>query len=347
MVKIEHKKARLVFHLNDQKLEWTIEPRYWRNHLIIIGVLLLLMFAVNGSPDLLTLITTANIYACIAIPLSWQMTGTGRINFGPQFYVGIGGFTAALVCIYWGWNAMESLLLVILVSFLFALLFSRLTVIAKGLYFSLITLLLPLIFLELTNIFNSVFRGETGLSGIPKIVDTGNIGMNYLLACGLSFVLMLIFLYIVDKVFRSRWGMYAAAINDNEEVANMCGLNINRYKIVTFTITSVMIGVAGWFAAHYFGTFAGVTYLPLQFMLKVLLITMIGGRGEIYGSIVGAYFIALLEHYLTNIGPIHYIVFPLILIILLLALPEGLYGLYRKHKYKEYYPTLKVRKREI
>ena len=89
--------------------------------------------------------------------------------------------------------------------------------------------------------------------------------------------------------------MYAAAINDNENVANMLGLNINRYKIVTFTMTSVMIGIAGWFAAHYFGTFAGVTYLPLQFMLKVLLVVMIGGRGEIYGCVVGAYFIALLE----------------------------------------------------
>ena len=127
----------------------------------------------------------------------------------------------------------------------------------------------------------------------------------------------------------------------------MCGLDINKYKIVTFTITSVMIGIAGWFAAHYFGTFAGITYLPLQFMLKVLLIVMVGGRGEIYGAIIGAYFVALLEHYLTAIGPVHYILFPLILLILLLSLPEGLYGLYRRHRYKEYYPTLKVRKREI
>jgi branched-chain amino acid transport system permease protein len=347
MVKIEHKKARLVFHLNELKLEWTLEPRYWRNHIIAIAALLVVMFAVSGKPDLLTLVTTANIYACIAIPLSWQITGTGRINFGPQFFVGLGGFTAALVSIYWGWNAAESLLLVILVSLLFAILLSRLTIIAKGLYFSLITLLLPLIFLEFTNIFNSVFRGETGLSGISKLVDTGSINTNYIISAVFSFVLMLIFLYIVDKVLRSRWGLYAAAINDNENVANMCGLDINKYKIVTFTITSVMIGIAGWFAAHYFGTFAGVTYLPLQFMLKVLLIVMVGGRGEIYGAIIGAYFVALLEHYLTLIGPIHYILFPLILLILLLSLPEGLYGLYRRHRYKEYYPTLKVRKREI
>ncbi len=347
MVKIQHKRARLVFRLRDLKLEWTIEPRYWRNHIIAIVVLLLLTLVLNGKPDLLSLVTMANIYACIAIPLSWQITGTGRMNFGPQFFVGIGGFTTALASIYWGWNPWQTFLLTILVSLFFALLLSRLTVIAKGLYFSLITLLLPLIFVEITNIFNKVFRGETGLSGITHIIDVGDIGRDYLLGCLMSLALMLIFLYVVDKVLRSRWGVYAAAINDNENVANMLGLNINRYKVVTFTTTSVMIGIAGWFVAHYFGTFAGVTYLPLQFMLKILLIVMVGGRGEIYGSIVGAYFVALLEHFLTRIGPIHYILFPFILLILLLALPEGLYGLYRSHRYKEYYPTLKLRKREI
>jgi branched-chain amino acid transport system permease protein len=347
MVKIQHKKARLVFRLGDLKLEWTIEPRYWRNHLIAICLLVVLILFLNGKPDLLSLLTTANIYACTAIPLSWQITGTGRMNFGPQFFVGIGGFTAALASIYLGSGPVLSLLLVILVSFFFAVVLSRLTVIAKGLYFSLITLLLPLIFLEFTNIFNNVFRGETGLSGITHIIDTGDIGRDYVFGCLMSFALMLFFLYAVDKVLRSRWGLYAAAINDNEDVANMLGLNIKRYKMITFTITSIMIGISGWFAAHFFGTFAGVTYLPMQFMLKILLVVMVGGRGEIYGVIVGAYFVAFLEHFLTGIGATHYILFPLILLIMLLALPEGLYGLYRSHRYKEYYPTLKVRKRDI
>ena len=106
-----------------------------------------------------------------------------------------------------------------------------------------------------------------------------------------------------------------------------------------------MIAVTGWFTAHYYGTFAGITYLQLPFMVKLLLIVMIGGRGELYGAIVGAYFMAFLEQALTVWGPAHYIVFPLLLLILLFLLPEGLYGLYRKHKYKEYYPTMRVRKR--
>ena len=82
----------------------------------------------------------------------------------------------------------------------------------------------------------------------------------------------------------------------------------------------------------------------LHLWFKVLLVVIIGGRGEIYGAIVGAYFVAILEKVLTIIGAVNYILFPLILLIMLFSLKEGLYGLYWKHKYRDYYPTIKVRK---
>lgn len=335
----------MVFHIRDLKLEWAIEPRYWRNPLIGVAVLALLPLLIKSRPDYLTLLTTANIYAAIAIPLAWQMAGIGRMNFGPQFFVGLGGFTAALLSIYLEWGPWQTLGPVILLGLFFGLILSPLTTIAKGLYFSLITLILPLIFLEFTFVFTEIFKGETGLSGIASLVHFGKIRTTYLVSCYLSLILMLIFLYLVDKTMRSRIGLYAAAINDDEDVAETCGLNINWWKITCFTLTSVMIAITGWFAAHYYGTFAGTTYLQLPFMLKILLIVMIGGRGELYGAIVGAYFIAFLEQAMTSLGPINYILFPLILLILLFTLPEGLYGLYRRHKYREYYPTMRVRKR--
>ncbi len=345
IMRLEHKRARLVFHIRDLKLEWAIEPRYWRNPLIGVAVLALLPLLIKSRPDYLTLLTTANIYAAIAIPLAWQMAGIGRMNFGPQFFVGLGGFTAALLSIHWGWGPWQTLGPVILLGFVFGYILSPLTTVAKGLYFSLITLVLPLIFLEFTYVFTDIFKGETGLSGIVSLVHFEKIRTTYLVSCYFSLILMLIFLYLVDKTMRSRIGLYAAAINDDEDVAETCGLNINWWKIVCFTLTSVMIAITGWFAAHYYGTFAGTTYLQLPFMLKILLIVMIGGRGELYGAIVGAYFIAFLEQAMTSLGPINYILFPLILLILLFTLPEGLYGLYRRHKYREYYPTMRVRKR--
>lgn len=344
-VDIEHKRAHLLVHLGKFKFEYTIEPRYWRNPLIFVALLLILPALISGRADLLSLLTTANIYACIAIPLAWQMTGTGRVNFGPQFFLAIGGYTAALLSIHFNWGPLQTVPLVLVAGLIFGLLLSPFTSLAKGLYFSLITLVLPLIFLEVTYVYTDIFKGETGLSGIAPLIETGSIKVDYLIGAYFSLGLMLLFLLIVDKVLRSRFGLYAAAINDDEDVAMGLGLSIKKWKVICFTATSMMITVAGWFAAHYYTTFAGVTYLPLSFMLKVLVMVMVGGRGEIYGAILGAYFVAVLEKALTFLGPIHYVLFPLILLILLLLLPEGLYGIYRRHKYREYYPKIRVRKR--
>jgi branched-subunit amino acid ABC-type transport system permease component len=72
---------------------------------------------------------------------------------------------------------------------------------------------------------------------------------------------------------------------------------------------------------------------------------MIGGRMQIYGCIVGGYFIAFLEMILIRTtGDMSPVLFPVILLILLLVLPEGLFGLYRKRHYREYLPTLHVRR---
>jgi branched-chain amino acid transport system permease protein len=344
MVKIEHKRALLIFRFGDKKFEWPIEPRYWRNPLLGIAFLALLPIIFGGQPDIMSLIATANIYACIAIPLAWQMTGIGRLNFGPQVFVGIGGFVAGLLSVYFGWGPWATLPFVLMASFLVGLILSPLTNIAKGLYFSLVTLILPLIFLEVTYYF-SIFKGETGLYGIAPMISVGNIKWEQIINNYLSLIMMVAFLFLVVKIFDSRVGLYSAAINDDEEVANNLGLNIKKWKIICFVATSVMISMAGWFVAHYFGTFAGVTYLQLPFMLKILLIVMIGGRGDVYGAVYGAYFVVILEKVLTIFGTANYILFPVILMIMLYTLREGLYGIYRTHKYREYYPAIRVRKR--
>jgi branched-subunit amino acid ABC-type transport system permease component len=80
-------------------------------------------------------------------------------------------------------------------------------------------------------------------------------------------------------------------------------------------------------------------------MLKIFLAMMIGGRTQIFGCVVGGYFVAFLEMILIRtMGPIQAVVFPLILIILLFVLPEGLFGIYRKRRYREYFPTIHVRR---
>ncbi len=346
MVETELKRDRVIIRLGTKKWEWTLEPRYWRNTLVWAVLLFLLPIPCYFFlPGIINTMISANIYAAIAMPLALMTIGTGRMNFGPQFYIGVGGYTAALLSIAFGWGPLMTLPFALLTAMIAALLFSPLVIMARGLYYVLLTLLLPLVFLEVTFIYTDIFKGDTGLFGIVPLLNTGNAKINFLLIGYLSTALMFAYLWIINKVLKSRYGLIMAAINDDEEVAHSIGVNINRVKIIAFVAASTMVGLIGWFYAHYFSSFAGITYLPLTFMLKILLVLMIGGRAQVFGCVVGGYFIAFLEMLMIRfMGPIQPLLFPIILLILLFILPEGLFGLYRKRRYREYLPTIHVRR---
>lgn len=183
MVKLELRRDRIVARWGEKKSEWVIEPRYWRNPIIGIGALFLLPLLVQPFPHILTMITTANLYAAIAIPLGLQMLGTARVNFGPQLYLGIGGYTAALLNLHFGLPPTATLAATILVCGALALLLSPTTWIAKGLYFSLITLILPLTFLDITFIWGGRLprRGGFGGDESPGVVPEGFLELSVLL----------------------------------------------------------------------------------------------------------------------------------------------------------------------
>ena len=346
MVDVELKRDRVTIRLKDKKWEWMIEPRYWRNS--IIWVALLLVFPAVAyfiSPGLINTMISANLLAAIALPMSLMTLGTGRVNFGPNFFVGVGGYAAALLSIAYGWGPLATLPFAILTTLFAALIFSPLVIVARGLYYVLLSLLLPFVFFEVTTIYTDIFKGDTGLFGIKPLLDLGNARINFLVIAYISIFIMVLYLLVINKVVKSRYGLIMAAINDDEEVAHGIGVNINKVKILSFVFSAGMIGVAGWFYAHYFSSFAGQTYLTFTFMLKIFLAMMIGGRTQIFGCVVGGYFVAFLEMILIRtMGPIQAVVFPLILIILLFTLPEGLFGIYRKRRYREYFPTIHVRR---
>jgi len=346
MVDIELKRDRVVIRFKDKKWEWMIEPRYWRNS--IFWVALLLVFPAVAyfiSPGLINTMISANLYAAIALPMSLMTLGTGRVNFGPNFFVGVGGYAAALLSIAYGWGPLATLPFAILITLFAALVFSPLVVVARGLYYVLLSLLLPFVFFEVTIIYTDIFKGDTGLFGIKPLLDLGNARINFLVIAYISIFIMVLYLLVINKVIKSRYGLIMAAINDDEEVAHGIGVNINKVKILSFVFSAGMIGLAGWFYAHYFSSFAGQTYLTFAFMLKIFLAMMIGGRTQVFGCVVGGYFVAFLEMILIRtMGPIQAVVFPLILIILLFVLPEGLFGIYRKRRYREYFPTIHVRR---
>src|SRR5512137_2112815 len=181
MVDVEVKRDRIIIRYQGKKWDWILEPRYWRNTLIWTALLVLFpLISYFVSPILLNTMISANLYAAIAIPLALMTVGTGRMNFGPNFFIGIGGYTAALLSIAYGWGPLATFPFAVVASLISALLFSPLVIVARGLYYVLLTLLLPLVFLEITFIYTDIFKGDVGLSGVKLLVDLGNVKLNFL-----------------------------------------------------------------------------------------------------------------------------------------------------------------------
>ena len=136
MVDFELKRDRVTIRCRGNKWEWIIEPRYWRNS--ILWVTLLLIFPAVAyfiSPGLINTLISANLLAAIAMPMSLMTLGTGRVNFGPNFFVGVGGYTAALLSIAYGWGPLATLPFAIIITLVTALLYSPLVIVARGLYY--------------------------------------------------------------------------------------------------------------------------------------------------------------------------------------------------------------------
>jgi len=355
VIKVEPRRGRIIIHLFDKwRLEWTVEPRYWRNPLIaaILWICLpsLIPFMPRGLPvgptTILSSLFMANVVAISAIAHSLQTIGTGRVNFGPHFFVVVGGYVAALLNKNYGLSPALTFLAAFALTALVGLALSPLTIISRGIYFTLITMILPLILYELVFWRVDIFGAETGIPGISRLVYTGDIMNDYVMCLYLSLAITLVLLFIVDRILRSRWGFMFGVINEDEDVASSFGIETKKLKVTVFTLTCGVMGISGWLIAHYYGSFAGTVWLEPWLLIFILLSGVLGGKAAIYGSVLGSYFVVLTRDLLRPfVGEVALLALYVVLLAALYLLPEGLWGIYRKTRYREYMPTIRVRRR--
>ncbi|MCX8137319.1 branched-chain amino acid ABC transporter permease [Pyrobaculum aerophilum] len=351
-LKRKERRGRLILEIqigkSVRRFEWTIEPRYWRNPIIafLIWASLPLILWSAGYYSILSTLVFANVLSIIAVAYSLRVIGTGRLDFGPTFFVAMGGYVAALFSKWYGLSPWETFFLSFLIGMALGALLSPIVVISKGIYYTLITFILPFVLYEITYWRSDIFGAETGIPGVPPLLPIINPVMAELSYFYFSVAIVILYTFIVDKILRSKYGLMMGVLNEDEEIANMYGINTNLIKVIIFIVTSGMISVAGWFLAHYYMSFTGVLYLSPEFLTLTLMAAVLGGKGAVYGAVIGSYFVVGLREFTRMwLGGYSTIVFYASVLMLLLVLPEGLWGLYRKRRYREYVPTIKVRRK--
>lgn len=346
MVKIREGRGYIIIEIFGRRFSWTVEPRYWRNPIIMIFIWIFspFIFLLFNQLWVITIMVSVNVLAMVILPYALRLVGTGRVDFGPQFYIGLGGYIAAILSKNLGYPTWLTLLLVLLIVSLISFLLSPIVIISRGLYFSLITFILPFILLEVAYWRSDIFGAETGISGVQQFFGSLSPTTAEFYYFYFSLAIVLLYLFIVDRIIRSKYGLLMGVITEDEDVAELYGINTKLIKIVVFILTGPMMAVPGWFLAHYYGSFTGTLYLSLEFLILVFLGAIIGGRGSIYGALIGTYF-AIGIRELTRLFLHEYALLALfsIFLLLLFLLPEGLWGLYRKRRYREYTPGMKLR----
>jgi branched-chain amino acid transport system permease protein len=306
----------------DDAIWQTKVSRFWIG-LLIVG-LIAFPFVFHGSKYLLHIADSVLIAIIAALGLNILVGFTGQISLGHGAFIGVGAYASGYFMNQFGIPFMGCLLIGGFVAAVVGMIFGIPSLRLKGLYLAIATLaaqvIIEFIFIRARNITG----GSQGLLVSPASIfgfEFNNEFRFYFLA--LFFAILAIL--VAKNIVRTKPGRAFMAIRDRYISAEIIGVPLFQYKLISFGISSFFAGISGSLWAHYIGIITPEHFNVLV-SIQYLSMIIIGGLGSIFGTILGTIFIVLLPEVLRAIsGPLSS-TFP-ILIDIFNALREGIFGL--------------------
>jgi len=262
----------------------------------------------------------ANIFALFV--LSWNLISgqTSYISFGHSFLIGVAAYTTAILAVEHGVSPLVSATAGIGLAVLAGTLVFLPTLRLKGVYFTFVSLLLPIIGERVAIAQSDLTGGERGIVGVPPFVD--ELAANYYL----SAFLLLVTAYATWRLVHSRFGDVLAMIRQDEELVETSGINPEKFKFVAFVLSALVAGVGGVFSVHYVGSATIGSVLALPLSINIVIAAIIGGRGSVSGAIAGAWFYIFFNAYYRPFieTPIRLLAFFIVGILVIGLFPDGL-----------------------
>lgn len=267
---------------------------------------------------------------------SWNIAGgfAGQLSFGHVVFFGAGAYASTILQMRFGfnpwWGLPASALAGAAVGWVIAFLSFRAGL--KGSYFALITLA----FAEVLRIVaNSVGITGGGLgmlipgkAGVANFQFPERIGFYYLMLA-----LTAVSVAIAVWLKRSRFGAQLAAIRENEDAARALGINAFREKIKVLMLSGAIGGVGGCLFAQYYLYIDPTIVFGIDKSIEMLLVSMIGGAGTVYGPLIGSLLLAVVSDVtraLVNVQGLSLVLYGALLIVIIAFLPNGLVDLFRR-----------------
>ena len=252
----------------------------------------------------------------VLLALSIYLTlATGLLTVANAAFMGIGAYTAGLLTTQLGMPLIVALILGSLLPAVVALAIGRPTLRLSGVYLAMATLAFGEVVRILILNAEGLTGGALGLNGIPQLTQWFDVA----LAVVLTLVVLL-------RLARSRIGRTMAAICQDEIATEIMGLNVRAYKLFVFVSGGALAGLAGGLNAH-FTFFISPNEYGFDRGVEILAMGVLGGTGSPCGAVLGGVLITLLPELLRGLGDYRPLVNGIILILIMLYSPQGLWGL--------------------
>lgn len=275
----------------------------------------------------MNMLTEIILFALYAVSYNLLLGYAGLLSFGHAMFFGTGAFTTAVALIHIpGLSLWTAILLAILATTVVAFLIGGLLLRTKGSYFALLTLAFNSLFYAVATKWHSITGGDDGLSITRPSLNLGFTTVK--MASIANFYYLTLVLVGAAIVFcwyftRTAMGQTVLLMRENEERMKFLGYNTHISRLLLFTFTGAVAGLAGCFYTLHF-QFVSISAISIDMTTAVLLMTFVGGTRTFWGPILGAFVYILLQNYLSNITDRWPIFMGLLFIFMVLVIPGGL-----------------------
>jgi branched-chain amino acid transport system permease protein len=264
-------------------------------------------------------------FALFACAFNLLVGYVGLLSFGHAMFLGSAGYFSAHIAKVWGWPPELAIITAALGAGVIGIVTGALAIRRQGIYFSMITLALSqmIYFFCLQAPFT---HGEDGIQAVPQGKMLGFINLSNQMI--LYYVVLAIFLFgflAIHRIINSPFGEILKAIRENEPRAISLGYKTDRYKLAAFVLSATLVGLAGATKAI-IAQNASLTDVHWSMSGEVVLMTLVGGLGTIFGPVLGAFVIVAMQNYLAGFGQWVTVIQGVIFVACVLAFRRGIVG---------------------
>lgn len=266
-------------------------------------------------------------YAILASGLNLVVGYVGEFSLGHTAFLGTGAYAAAILSTQYGWPLGATIPAAGLLAALMGFIIGGLTLRLQGPFFVIVTLSFSEVLRLIADNWIGLTNGPMGIAGIPQpesLAEASTLESKQFYYA-VAWFLLAFTLYLSYRFVYSNAGRAAVAVRENRYVAQSVGIRPLNYTLLALVLGALLSGMAGGFYAHYI-SFVGPEVFRFAFMVSMIIMVLIGGKGTLVGPLIGALFVTFLEEYLREAKELRLSLFGLAVIGIVLFLPRGLMG---------------------